>query len=66
MGLPPKPKASARWAMRMAPVNPPRRSVLVRTKVAHPLAMKSAVFMWTPSEVSAMFKGTLTRSASHL
>ena len=50
----------------MAPVMPPRSSALVRTNDAAPLAMKSAVFMCAPSEVSATHSGTRTRSASHL
>ena len=50
----------------MAPVNPPRKSALVRTNDAAPDAMKSAVFMCAPSEVSPTSNGTRTRSASHL
>ena len=43
--------------MRIAPVMPPRSSALVRTNDAAPLAMKSAVFRWAPSEVSATQSG---------
>ena len=48
----------------MAPVMPPRWFALVRTYVAQPEAMKSAVFRWLPSDVSPTSRGTSTRSAS--
>jgi hypothetical protein len=40
--------ASARWAIRIAPVIPPLKAAQVRTYVAVSAAMKSAVFMWAP------------------
>jgi hypothetical protein len=46
-------------------VMPPRSVALVRTpNVAAPAAMKSAVFMWAPSEVSATRSGTVVARAS--
>ena len=57
--------ASARWAVRSAPVTPPRIVALARTpNVAAPAAMKSAEFMCAPSEVSATSKGISTACAN--